>query len=328
MVFTNSDGPALVRLGERMPVSVRFGAKQPDSEEESEGRLPCAPVLVEVGRLQVGARLRLGAVSQSHVDALVRSEGARPPIVVHHRDFTIADGYCHNLAARRLGRRDVECLYLCGASDAAFLESPRLNLRPGLALSPREPEGTPRQILTTHPDWSDRRLSDLCGFSLGTIERLRHADCCSGAQNRHLNVRFGKDGRRYPSDSGVLKQQVVAALDENPEASLRSVAQTPGVSPTTVRAVKIRAARSVTNEGSPRTSEPSPCPVLSSPKQRSWMPPFVQLPKPRCLRGGLSVPLFRRKWIITLRVSPSAGSTNSRPSPSSSTQVDSIRLRP
>lgn len=195
---------------------------------------------VDLKRLRPGPRVRLGNVNPEHVEALVNTGGAWPPLVVRRIDNTIIDGYYRFLAARRLGHTHVECLYFDGGCEAAFLESVRRNLAHGLPLSLRERALAARRILAVRPEWSDRRLGELCGLSPATVGRLRGVIAAgrAGEKVEQLNARVGRDGKRYPVDRGASRDRIITALRADPDRSLRSVAQETGASPSTVRAIK------------------------------------------------------------------------------------------
>ncbi|WP_052711034.1 ParB N-terminal domain-containing protein [Pseudofrankia sp. DC12] len=185
----------------------------------------------------------MGRINRDHVEALAHTGGDWPPILVRREDHTIVDGFYRYLAARQLGYGEMDCVYFDGRSEEAFLEAVRRNLRHGLPLSLREREAAAHQALAFHPDWSDRRLGEACGLAPGTVGRLRDANGCAPEQNGQLNVRLGRDGKRYPVDPDASRERIIRLLREEPDRSLRSVAQATGTSPSTVRAVKMGLAR-------------------------------------------------------------------------------------
>ncbi|WP_238438425.1 ParB N-terminal domain-containing protein [Frankia nepalensis] len=198
---------------------------------------------LELRSLRPGPRVRLGRINRSYVEELTQCGGGWPPILVRRADNTIVDGVYRYLAARELGHADIECLYYDGESGPAFLEALRLNLRHGLPLSLREREAAARRVLRFYPDWSDRRLGEVCGLAPGTIGRLRGSDERAPGENEQVNARVGRDGKRYPTDPGASRERIIRLLREEPDRSLRSVAQATGTSPATVRAVKAGLAR-------------------------------------------------------------------------------------
>jgi ParB-like chromosome segregation protein Spo0J len=219
---------------------------------------PGLVVRIELDRLQLGPTLRLGGIRRDHVNALVQAHGNWPPVLVRQEDNSIVDGCYRFLAAQRLGHSHLSCVYFEGAAEAVFFEALKQNLHHGLPLSLREREKAAQRILTLHSEWSDRRISELCALSPGTIRRLREV-ACPAEQNGHVNERWGRDGKRYPANPDASRARIVTALREEPARSLRSIAQVTKTSPETVRAVKVGLARS-------RLAASTPAPMRQLPK--------------------------------------------------------------
>jgi hypothetical protein len=99
------------------------------------------------------------------------------------------------------------------------------------------------RILDDHPEWSDRRIAEACAVASKTVVQLREGR--KGRYGELLSrpeVRVGKDGRCRPVKSGLVRDEIVRALEANPTGSLRSIAVAVGVSPETVRSVRKRSA--------------------------------------------------------------------------------------
>ena len=120
-------------------------------------------------------QLRLGELDQDHLSVISLSEQDWPPIVVRRADNTIIDGHYRYVAARRLGHRRIACVYFDGGDEAAFLEALRRNRSHGLPLSLQERQRAARRLLESHPDWSHRRIAELCCLAPGTVARIRTA---------------------------------------------------------------------------------------------------------------------------------------------------------
>jgi DNA-binding Lrp family transcriptional regulator len=97
-----------------------------------------------------------------------------------------------------------------------------------------------RTLLAAHPDWADRRISNLCAVSPRTVGRVRAqlAETPDGECVKCADVRIGRDGRARPIDPAAQRERIVEELGRRPEASLRDIARTVGVSPETVRSVR------------------------------------------------------------------------------------------
>jgi hypothetical protein len=91
-------------------------------------------------------------------------------------------------------------------------------------------------VLRDHPEWSDRRIAEVCGLSPKTVAVLRQTALVGEELRRDRRV--GRDGRARPVRDTDARRRAAAALAENPEASLRVIARRAGTSPETVRAVR------------------------------------------------------------------------------------------
>jgi hypothetical protein len=142
----------------------------------------------------------------------------------------------------------VEAELFHGRADEAFIEFVRRNVAQGLALTLTERKRAAERVLRDHPRWSDRRVAELCALSPKTVGRLRPDPHSDGG------LRQGRDNRLRPARSGSARARVLEALGAQPDASLRTLAAAAGVSPETVRLVRLNLAHT------PDTAEP-PAPV-------------------------------------------------------------------
>jgi hypothetical protein len=98
-------------------------------------------------------------------------------------------------------------------------------------------------LIHFYPDWSDRRIAEICGVSPSTVKSVRLEDAAGGCpsdQFEHLDSRIGRDGRQRPANPAQSRQRVLAAIESHPEGSLRGLARIAGTSPETVRRIRIR----------------------------------------------------------------------------------------
>jgi hypothetical protein len=164
----------------------------------------------------------------------------------------VIDGAHRLAAAKRLGHRTVAVTAFHGSIEDAFVESIHRNVEHGLPLALQDRLRAGRRILRRHPDWSDRRLGEVCALAAGTVARLRKELATAepapivaiaarpGARSRtDSGARIGKDGRVRPLQPGALRQRIVEALAGNPNGSLRAIAAEAGASPETVRRVRM-----------------------------------------------------------------------------------------
>lgn len=198
-------------------------------------------VSVALARLVVKRSIREGGVNQEHVRRLMRLGGHWPPILVHEETGVVIDGVHRVTAARMLGLLRIDASLFSGGPDAALIEFMRRNVQHGLPLTLRERKWAASRVLSVHPDWSDRRIAGICALSPKTAGRLRRQDGCAsdGVSQCDAGLRVGRDNRLRPVNGVSARVRVVKALEENPGASLRAVAALVGVSPETVRSVRL-----------------------------------------------------------------------------------------
>ena len=224
---------------------------------DAEGGLDRGAMVAEVDRLQVLHQVRAKGVDADHVAALAELDGRWPPLLVWaERPEAVIDGAHRLAAAKRLGHRTVAVTRFYGSIEDAFVESIHSNVEHGLPLALQDRLRAGRRILRRHPDWSDRRLGEVCALAAGTVARLRKelaasppivalgtrtgADAQIGRDGQvGKDGRIGKDGRVRPLQPGVLRQRIVEALADNPNGSLRAIAAEAGASPETVRRVRM-----------------------------------------------------------------------------------------
>ncbi|MEU8552099.1 ParB/RepB/Spo0J family partition protein [Streptomyces roseoverticillatus] len=160
-----------------------------------------------------------------------------PPIVVHRPTMRIIDGMHRVQAALLRGEDHVEVQYVDGTADDAFILAVRLNTEHGMPLSRRDRVAAAERILTSHGQWSDRRIAEVTGLSPVTISTLRKRTTTDTDQ---LQARTGRDGRSRPVDSAVGRRRAVQVITARPDASLREIAQEAGIAPATARDVRQR----------------------------------------------------------------------------------------
>jgi hypothetical protein len=203
---------------------------------------PAADIVpVAVADLVMGVPFREDGLCLEHVERLVVAAGEWPPIVVSRADRVVIDGSHRVAAARRLGFATIEAVLFDGSPEDAFVEFVRRNVTHGLLLTLAERKRAARRVLRSHPAWSDRRVAEVCGLSPKTVGRLRVERGCPSEGGPQLDgpVRIGRDDRARPVSRASVRPRVVAALHAEPNASLRAIAAVAGVSPETVRLVRM-----------------------------------------------------------------------------------------
>jgi ParB-like chromosome segregation protein Spo0J len=188
--------------------------------------------------LQVAAPYRESGVSEAHVARLVELGGRWPPILVSRDDRVVIDGLHRVAAARVLGCETIDASLFDGGPDAAVVEFIRRNMHHGLPLTLRDRKQAAGRLLIAHPEWSDRRIAELCVVSPKTVGRLRRSPADLPTEEvPQLDTRFriGRDNKRRPTDRALARQRAAKAIEAHPAGSLRSIAAEAGVSPETVR---------------------------------------------------------------------------------------------
>jgi hypothetical protein len=233
-------------------------------------------VSVAVARLVVRSSIREGGVNQEHVRRLMRLGGRWSPILVHESSGVVIDGVHRLAAARLLGMVRIEASLFSGGPDEALIEFVRRNVHHGLPLTLRERKWAAGRVLGVHPAWSDRRIAGICALSPKTVGRLRvvsSEDPNEEVPQLDTRVRMGRDNRLRPVDTASVRERVAVAIKAQPEASLRSIAAEVGVSPETVRSVRLSLSRPVVSEPPPSTSDAEPSePVTVGPSTTAVLP--------------------------------------------------------
>jgi ParB-like chromosome segregation protein Spo0J len=182
---------------------------------------------------------RLVGEDDEHIRVLAEPDRPLPPILVHRQTMRVIDGM-HRLGAARLRGDDaIEVVFFDGTDNDAFVLAVRANMAHGLPLSYADREAAVARIVTSHPDWSDRSIAATTGLAARTVAAVRGQ--IEGIP--HQTTRVGRDGRVRPLDSTVGRTAASQLIAEFPDASLRQIARSAGISPATVRDVRERIQR-------------------------------------------------------------------------------------
>lgn len=164
------------------------------------------------------------ALDRGRVSLLVGTSEEWPPILVSFPSNIILDGVHRVAAAELLGQTEITADYFYGSASEAEVESIRRNVSLGLPLSMSERLAAARRVIASYPDWSDRRLAEVCGLSSKTVARRRHLLEQEG-RIAATPIRMGNDGRRRAADLLSQRARIREALQEHPTASLRAIAK-------------------------------------------------------------------------------------------------------
>ncbi|MGR4854900.1 ParB N-terminal domain-containing protein [Streptomyces violaceus] len=195
-------------------------------------------VEIELSRLSSVSSPRTSGEDPEHVETLLSTEGALPPILVHRPTMRVVDGLHRLKVARLRGDTKIVARLVDGTEADAFVLAVEANIRHGLPLSLADRKRAAVHIIGTHPQWSDRRVASATGISAGTVADLRRRGGDKGTE-----ARIGRDGRIRPADGSGRRRHAAELIRSNPGLSLRQVAHQVGISPETVRDVRGRLER-------------------------------------------------------------------------------------
>lgn len=196
------------------------------------------PSLVPIAALVDVGSPRSDGIDDAHVERLALADGRLPPILVHRTTMRIVDGLHRVAAALLCGHTEIHAHLLDGSLELAFVVGVRANVTHGLPLSLSDRRAAALKIVQFHADWSDRAIASATGLSAKTISDIRS----SNFNVEPLHKRMGKDGKLRPLNAAAGRRLAAELISWHPEASLREIANVAGVSPGTVRDVRVRLA--------------------------------------------------------------------------------------
>lgn len=205
------------------------------------GRGGGEPEIVSVPIIQVlpGDSPRLTGEDKGHVLRLAAIEGPLPPILVDRSTMCVIDGLHRLMAASLKGQKDIDVRFFDGSREEAFLKSVEANVEHGLPLSQADRTAAALRILKSHPTMADRAIAKSTGLGARTVAQLRR----SSDSVPQSDFRVGRDGKVRPLDGAQGRLRVAELMRDNPDASLRQVARSAGVSPATALDVRRRLER-------------------------------------------------------------------------------------
>jgi ParB-like chromosome segregation protein Spo0J len=196
-------------------------------------------VTIPISSLRPGESPRLEGEDKIHVARLAAMEVQLPPVLVDKRTMRVIDGMHRLLAASLQGRNSIEVRFFDGRPEDAFLRAVAANVAHGLPLSQADRRSAAERIIESHPHLSDRAIAQLAGLSAKAVGGIRRRSSVVP----QIGTRVGKDGKVRPLSSVAGRRRAAELLAERPNASLREVARCAGVSPGTVRDVRMRLER-------------------------------------------------------------------------------------
>jgi transposase-like protein len=215
---------------------------------------------VPLSCLETGDSPRRCGENSSHARMLADLGDVLPPIIVHRPTMRVIDGMHRLHAARLRGAEEIEVRFFDGDEASAFVLGVQLNVTHGLPLSLADRRAAADRILSLYPHWSDRVIASVTGLSGPTVAARRRR---LSADNSQSDARVGMDGRIRPIDPAQRRKAATQLLADNPGASLREIARQAGLSPETIRKLRIQSAPV---NGAARR-QPSPSSPLARPDE-------------------------------------------------------------
>lgn len=247
--------------------------------KNSRGPQGCARV--PVGSLRPSDSPRLAGENANHIRLLMASEMTFPPIIVNRSTMRVIDGMHRLRAAMLRGQDTIEVEFYDGDELDSFILAVEANIKHGLPLSLADRTAAAGRILRSHPNLSDRAIAFSTGLAAKTIAAIRR---CSTADKQQLNMRLGRDGRIRPLDATEGRKIAAELINENPDLTLREIANVAGISLGTAKNVRDRLRRG---------KEPVPSRERED-KQRNSGAENTDLPKCGDQQGGHSGKAVKR----------------------------------
>jgi hypothetical protein len=247
---------------------------------------------------------RLDGEDIEHTRMLARIEAKLPPIIVHRSSMRVIDGMHRLNAAIIRGDDLIEVRFFDGPEHEAFVLAVKTNIAHGRPLSLADRTRAAERIMSSHPTWSDRAIAAAAGLGARSVAEIRRkfeetADAGQGAK-----ARMGRDGRVRPLDHAEGRLKASEIIRDRPDASLRDIARSAGVSPATALDVRKRIQRG--DEPVPQSPRRGPT-RTHQPKSDELGPDLVSL-----LRGLTSDPALRfsesgrnlLRWMLSRAIRP------------------------
>jgi hypothetical protein len=194
-------------------------------------------VAVSIDALVVADSPRIAGESEEHLNMLAAVQDELPPIIVHRPTMRVIDGVHRMRVAKARGDHQILARFFSGDDADAFVIAVKSNITHGLPLTLADRRGAAIRILSSHQHWSDRRIASVTGLAARTVAEIRRR--CED-EFTNVGVRMGQDGRVRPVNGAAGRVLAHQLMTDNPELSLRKIAQAAGISPETARDVRKR----------------------------------------------------------------------------------------
>jgi ParB-like chromosome segregation protein Spo0J len=194
--------------------------------------------LVPIESLLPGDSPRLEGVDEEHCRRLAEMNSPTPPILVHRQTMRVIDGMHRLRAAQLSGTTTIRVRFFDGDEQEAFIWAVKENIAHGLPLTLADRTAAAHRIIDTYPHLSDRAIATYVGLSDKTVSSVRSRR--STPEDPQLSSRVGADGRVRPLNRETGRKRAAEILRERPEASLREIAASAGISVGTAHDVRKR----------------------------------------------------------------------------------------
>ncbi|TDQ00309.1 ParB/RepB/Spo0J family partition protein [Labedaea rhizosphaerae] len=194
--------------------------------------------LVSIESLVPGDSPRLEGVDEEHCRRLAEMDSTVPPILVHRQTMRVIDGMHRLRAAQLSGADTIRVRFFEGDEQEAFIWAVKENIAHGLPLTLADRTAAAHRIIDAFPHLSDRAIAGYVGLSDKTVSSVRNRR--STPEDPQLSSRLGADGRVRPLNRETGRRRAAEILRERPEASLREIAASAGISVGTAHDVRKR----------------------------------------------------------------------------------------
>src|SRR6266545_2118375 len=140
-----------------------------------ESELPEIEV-VRIESLVVADSPRLSGENKEHINRLIEvGHEALPPILVQRNTMKVIDGVHRVRAAALAGQDKIAARFFEGGDDEAFLYAVKENTTHGLPLTLADRRAAAGRVMRTHPQLSDRSISEYTALSDKTVASIRRS---------------------------------------------------------------------------------------------------------------------------------------------------------
>lgn len=157
--------------------------------------------------------------------------------------YWIGDGYHRVEAAVKRKAKSIRARVHSGGKNAAILHAAGANTAHGLKPTPTDKRRAIRMALAVAPDWADNRIAKHCGVSnhlvaevreevrlensnVGRLENSNLDAADDSAKGDSGEVRFGRDGKKYPAKKKSGKKKKPADDSEQDAGNLVNFPET------------------------------------------------------------------------------------------------------